>query len=97
MLSDELTAGGVRAADGKRRLMAAQSLEFNFRKEKEFVGLFGATFALVGIDGNTKKAIQVDPQEEAKEGTAANTAELLAQMRAKEKEENDQNAQVMTT
>ena len=42
-------------------------MEFNFKKEKEFVELFGALFPLVGIDGNTKTAIQLDPNEESKQ------------------------------
>ena len=57
MLSDEFTAGGIRASEGKRKLMAKESLEFNFKKEKEFVGLFGEYFRFVGIDGDTKQAI----------------------------------------
>ena len=60
MLSDELTAGGVRATDVKRKLMANQSLEFNFKKEKEFADLFGTFFHLIGIDKDTKKAIKSD-------------------------------------
>ena len=98
MLSDELTAGGIRASNDTRRLRAQQSLEFNFKKEKEFVELFGALFPLVGIDGNTKTAIQLDPNEESKQqAQATNPTELLAELREKEKVENDQNAQVMST
>ena len=59
MLSDEFTAGGIRATEGKRKLMAKESLEFNFKKEKEFAGLFSEYFPFVGIDGETKKAIPI--------------------------------------
>ena len=59
MLSDEFTAGGIRASEGKRKLMAKESLEFNFKKEKEFAGLFGEYFQYVGIDGETKQAMDI--------------------------------------
>ena len=50
MLSEEFTAGGVRASDAKRRLMATQTLDFNFKKEQEFTAHFGSQFLLIGID-----------------------------------------------
>ena len=65
MLSEELTAGGMRAADSKRKLMATQSLEFNFKKEKEFTELFGTYFDKIGIDPKTKTSFSVS-QEESK-------------------------------
>ena len=77
MLSEEFTAGGVRASDPKRKLMASQSLEFNFRKEKEFTELFGIYFDKIGIDTKTKTSFSVN-QEESKQGQAEQTNELLA-------------------
>ena len=78
MLSEEFTAGGVRASDSKRKLMASQSLEFNFRnKEKEFTELFGIYFDKIGIDPKTKTSFSVN-QEESKQGQAEQTNELLA-------------------
>ena len=65
MLSEELTAGGLRAADSKRRQFAKQSLEFNFKKEKEFTELFGTYFDKIGIDPKTKTSFAVN-QEESK-------------------------------
>ena len=64
MLSEELTAGGIRAVPAQRQLLASRSLEFNFKKEKEFAGLFGGWFHQIGIDGETKKAIEVSQEEE---------------------------------
>ena len=95
MLSEEITAGGLRVADSKRRLYAKQSLEFNFKKEKEFTELFGTYFDKIGIDPKTKTSFAVN-QEESKQGQAEQTQELLAQMRAQEKVSNDQSTQVMT-
>ena len=69
MLSKEITAGGIRTTDEKKKLLAKQSVAWNFKKEEQFVKLFGDYFAMVGIDGVTKKAIvkeEVKNDEEVK-------------------------------
>ena len=42
MLSEEMTAGGIRTSVGKKKEFAAASLEFNFRRKDIFTDLFGA-------------------------------------------------------
>ena len=56
MLSNEMTAGGIRTTDEKKVKLAKESLAYNFKKEKQFVELFGDYFDQVGIDPVTKSA-----------------------------------------
>ena len=44
MLSNEITAGGIRTTDEKKKQLAAESVTYNFKKEAQFVDLFGAYF-----------------------------------------------------
>ena len=44
MLSNEMTAGGIRTTDEKKVKLAKESLAYNFKKEKQFVELFGDYF-----------------------------------------------------
>ena len=57
MLTNEITAGGLRnVTDEKKRQLAAESVTYNFKKEKQFIELFGGYFDQIGIDPVTKKA-----------------------------------------
>ena len=44
MLSEEMTAGGIRTTVEKKKQLALESLAFNFKKEAQFTELFGAWF-----------------------------------------------------
>ena len=44
MLSNEMTAGGIRTTIEKKRQLANESVTYNFKKEVQFVELFGAYF-----------------------------------------------------
>ncbi len=65
MLSKEMTAGGIKTSDEKKKQLAKASLTYNFKKEAQFVKLFGDYFEMVGIDPVTKQA---KVKEELKEG-----------------------------
>ena len=69
MLSDEMTAGGIRTSVDKKRQLAAESLLYNFKKEAQFEELFSGFFEAVGIDPVTKCARQgaINVNEERKE------------------------------
>ena len=57
MLSDEMTAGGIRTTTEKKVKLAKESLAYCFKKEEQFVELFGDYFEQIGIDPVTKKAV----------------------------------------
>lgn len=61
MLSNEMTAGGIRTTDEKKKQLAAESVTYNFKKERQFIELFGAYFDQIGIDPVTKKAKVPEP------------------------------------
>ena len=61
MLSDELTAGGIRTTTEKKVKLAKESLAYCFKKEEQFVELFGDYFEQIGIDPVTKKSVPVQP------------------------------------
>ena len=39
-----MTAGGIRTTVEKKRQLAAESVTYNYKKEKQFIELFGAYF-----------------------------------------------------
>lgn len=57
MLAEELTAGSIKTTVEKKRKLAAESLTYNYKKEEQFVDLFGGWFEQIGIDPVTKQAV----------------------------------------
>ena len=58
MLTDEVTAGGIRTTVEKKKQLAAESIAYNFKKEAQFVELFGDWFEQIGLDPVNKRPVQ---------------------------------------
>ena len=64
MLSEEMTAGGIKTTNEKKQQLARESLTYNFKKEEQFFELFGGYFSQIGIDPVTKQAVLKTVQTE---------------------------------
>ena len=82
MLTEEVTAGGIRTTPDNKKKLARESLAYNFKKEAQFVELFGDFFDRVGIDRDTRQAVATEQsmEEERKDSRPLqNFKEALAQ------------------